>query len=216
MVASPKKHTTLSLLVVLIGLSGQGLMAASFDCTIAATSTEKAICSDHLLSALDSTMGRRYYAIRDKRMRKLQREWIKNRNKACGGNVACLKRWIKRRIISFENKPTHSAIKRSSRHEHFNSGYVFSPEHGVICDKKSNFCVDAYGISMGLTKEYLGKKAVETLRQMTKELKDMDMKSYTLSSGLSCDSDKRICKRNKWDTKSDTHWTHVLYGEFSR
>ena len=35
-------------------------------------------------------------------------------------------------------------------------GAVFSPEQGIICDKKSGFCADSEGISLGFTKEYLG------------------------------------------------------------
>ena len=91
-------------------------------------------------------------------------------------------------------------------------GNVYSPEQGVICDKKSNFCVDSKGISMGLTKEYLGEKAVAKFEKMTAGITDMDMSSYTLSNGLSCDSHQKICKKSKWDDKADKHWTKILFG----
>jgi len=90
-------------------------------------------------------------------------------------------------------------------------GKVYSPEQGIICDKKAGFCVDSEGISMGFTEEYLGKKAVNKFMKMTKGM-DMDMSSYTLSNGLSCDSKKHICKKSKWDDKADKHWTKVLFG----
>ncbi|KYJ85715.1 YcgJ family protein [Sulfurovum riftiae] len=91
-------------------------------------------------------------------------------------------------------------------------GNVYSPDHGIICDKKSGFCVDSEGISMAFTEEYLGKKAADKFRKMTEGV-HMDMSSYTLSNGLSCDSKKRICKKSKWDDKADKHWTNILFGK---
>jgi len=90
---------------------------------------------------------------------------------------------------------------------------VYSPEHGIICDKKAGFCVDSEGISMGFTEIYLGKKAVKKFMKMTAGIEDMNLKSYTLSNGLSCDSKKRICKKSKWDEKADEHWTKILFAK---
>ncbi len=90
---------------------------------------------------------------------------------------------------------------------------VFSPKDGIICDKKSGFCVDAEGISMGLSEEYLEKKSVDKFKKMIADIKDMDMKSYTLSNGLSCDTIKRICKKSKWDDDADPKWTKILFGQ---
>ena len=39
------------------------------------------------------------------------------------------------------------------------SANVYSPYKGVLCDRKAGFCADEQGISMGLTKEYLGAEA---------------------------------------------------------
>ena len=88
---------------------------------------------------------------------------------------------------------------------------VFIADKGVICDRKSNLCVDKYGISMGLTQEYLGQKAVDRLNRVTNNMKGMDTKSFTLSNGLSCDSDRKIFKKSKWDDKPNPYWTKVLY-----
>ena len=90
---------------------------------------------------------------------------------------------------------------------------VYSPDKGVICDKKSNFCVDSYGISMGYTKDYLGQKAVDKFNKMTDNFKDMDLTVFTFSNGLNCDTNKKICKKSKWDDKADSHWTNILFGK---
>ncbi len=68
---------------------------------------------------------------------------------------------------------------------------VYSPSKGVICDKKSGFCADSYGISMGLTKDYLGQAAQNKLMGY----KDLDTTSFAMSNGLFCDAGK--IKRNK-------------------
>ena len=88
---------------------------------------------------------------------------------------------------------------------------VYSPEKGIICDKKSGFCVDSYGISLGLTGEYLGGKNKDTWEKRITG--NFDTTSFTFSNGLHCDTKKKICKKSKWDDKADSHWTHILFGK---
>ncbi len=91
-------------------------------------------------------------------------------------------------------------------------GNVYSPEQGVICDKKSGFCSDSYGISIGMTKDFLGQKAADKFTKILAD-KDFDATIYTMSNGLTCDTKKKICKKSKWDEKADAHWTTVLFGK---
>ncbi len=88
---------------------------------------------------------------------------------------------------------------------------VFSPEQGVICDKKSGFCSDSFGISIAFTKEFLGQKQADKFTKILSD-KDFDATSYTMSNGLSCDTKKKVCKKSKWDDKADPHWTKILFG----
>ncbi len=89
---------------------------------------------------------------------------------------------------------------------------VFSPEQGVICDRKASFCVDRQGISMSFTQMYLGDKAVRAFEKRIAGFHDYDMTRFTLANGLSCDTNKKICKKSKWDDNADPHWTKVLFG----
>jgi len=91
-------------------------------------------------------------------------------------------------------------------------GNVYSPEQGVICDKKAGFCSDSYGISLGMTKDFLGQKAADKWTKILSD-KDFDATSYTMSNGLSCDTKQKICKKSKWDDKADAHWTKILFGK---
>ena len=89
---------------------------------------------------------------------------------------------------------------------------VYSPEAGVICDKKSGFCSDSYGISLGMTKDFLGQKAADKLMKILSD-KNFDATFYTMMNGLTCDTKKKICKKSKWDEKADAHWTAILFGK---
>jgi len=91
-----------------------------------------------------------------------------------------------------------------------NAKSVYSPEQGIICDKKSGFCTDKEGIALGLTQEYLGDKNAAIWEKRVSR-KGFDSKSFTMSNGLSCDTRKKICKKSKWDDKADKHWTHILF-----
>lgn len=73
-----------------------GIDGPSFDCTLATTKTENAICADADLWAKDRSMNSIYIYIRrymDAQVRKTvlasQREWMKIRN-ACGSDILCL------------------------------------------------------------------------------------------------------------------------------
>jgi len=92
---------------------------------------------------------------------------------------------------------------------------VYSPDRGVICDKKAGFCVDSYGISLGMTKEYLGAKAENKWLKILDD-ENFDKTSFTLSNGLSCDTHKKICKKSKWDDNADAHWTKILFGSIDK
>ena len=70
--------------------------AASFDCAKASTGTEKAICADAELSALDDHLGRFYFAARERLAENAsciaadQQQWLRAKRNACAENV-CLK-----------------------------------------------------------------------------------------------------------------------------
>jgi uncharacterized protein len=76
--------------------------AASFDCAQARTSTEKQICADETLSALDERLGRHYrgalQALPDARecLREDQREWLRTRNSCT--DTTCLTQTYLRRL----------------------------------------------------------------------------------------------------------------------
>jgi uncharacterized protein len=72
-------------------LGGGAAHAASFDCAHAANATERAICANPSLSAIDSAMSLAYAQrlAANSAVRQIQRAWLAARN-ACDGHTACL------------------------------------------------------------------------------------------------------------------------------
>jgi uncharacterized protein len=97
----------LKLLVALCCLGGIA-HAASFDCSKAATATEKAICADPKVSDLDEYLGRYYQAGRMTMSRDAaaclasnQREWLRSVRNACK-DAACLRRVYLSRLAELD------------------------------------------------------------------------------------------------------------------
>lgn len=95
-------------------------------------------------------------------------------------------------------------------------GAVYSPQPGVICDKKGGFCADAEGIAVALTKLYLGDKAEQKLMDMirpTSGVQDFDPTLFVLSNHVACDCKAKRCKVSKYEDKIDTAHTKALFGK---
>lgn len=93
--------TTFFLACCALIISGSEALAASFDCTKAATSVEKMICADNNLSELDEKLGKAYLEAGKKypdttALKQEQRAWLKERNKC--GNSDCLRNKYQERI----------------------------------------------------------------------------------------------------------------------
>ena len=88
-------------------------------------------------------------------------------------------------------------------------GSVSSPEPGIICDKKANFCADYQGISMAFTKQFLGEKAEKKLLA----LGDFDMSTFTLTNGVHCEAKTQKCTVSKFSDKVDAAHTKALFGK---
>ena len=75
----------------------------------------------------------------------------------------------------------------------FSQAVIFSPVSGVVCDKKSSFCVDAEGISLALTEAYLDFTAIITLANRIGGGTKLNKKSYYFSNGIYCSSKEKQC-----------------------
>lgn len=90
----------------------------------------------------------------------------------------------------------------------------YYPE-GAICDRKSGFCADHMGVSVALTKLYLGEKAEKKLMAQIKEVgtENFDATTFSMQGGLTCDAKIKTCWTNRYDKKVDVKATHTLFGK---
>jgi len=206
-----KKSTQLALAALMgFSLVTISATAASFDCRNATTGIERVICDDPELNRLDGEMGRLYNKAKHlPGMAQEQRDWVHRRNKICGSGFACLLGETKERVVELRRalgKRGGSSHKDHGSHK----GSIYFPERGIVCDKKSGFCADREGISLGFTEEYLGSRVAKKFdRLITKHR--MDTGSYTLSNGIYCDSRDRRCYTNKWKEAVNRHYTNMLF-----
>ena len=93
-------------------------------------------------------------------------------------------------------------------------GTVYSPDPGVICDKKGGFCADTEGIAVALTKMYLGDKAEKRLMDRIRPepgVQDFDTTTFVLTNKVACDCKAKICKVSKYEDKIDAAHTKALF-----
>jgi hypothetical protein len=88
-------------------------------------------------------------------------------------------------------------------------------KEGAICDKTSGFCADFMGVSVALTKMYLGDKAEQKLMAEINKvgIKDFDASTFTMRGGLTCDTKVKTCWTNRYDKKIDVKATRTLFGQ---
>lgn len=95
-------------------------------------------------------------------------------------------------------------------------GSVYSPQQGVICDKKGGFCADEQGIAVALTKMYLGDKAeiklMDTIRPEP-GVQDFDKTTFVLTNKVACDCKAKVCKISKYENTVDAAHTKALFGK---
>ncbi len=94
-------------------------------------------------------------------------------------------------------------------------GAVYSPEAGILCDKKAGFCADSQGISMAFTKQFLGEKAEKKMMAQINQvgLENFDASNYTLTNGVSCNSKAQKCTVSKFSDRLDAAHTKALFGK---
>ncbi|PSV64797.1 hypothetical protein C9J48_01165 [Photobacterium profundum] len=90
---------------------------------------------------------------------------------------------------------------------------IYSPDKGVICDKKAGFCVDSFGISMAFTQEYLGDDAQKEMMKVIETVgtKNFDTTRYSLSNGVYCDALKQGCFKSRFNDTPEVKFSNVLF-----
>ena len=85
----------------------------------------------------------------------------------------------------------------------------------AICDKNAGFCADGEGVSVALTKMYLGDKAEAKLMATIKSvgISDFDPTEFTMTGGLTCHTKEKTCWTTRLREKQDTKAMKILFGK---
>lgn len=75
-------------------------------------------------------------------------------------------------------------------------GGLTFPQQGIVCDPQGQICYDQQGISMGLTREYYGRRAERDL--MAQFSSQPLPQEYRLSDGSVCSVPARTCWSDGW------------------
>ena len=88
---------------------------------------------------------------------------------------------------------------------------VYKPH--AICDKGAGFCADWEGVSVALTKMYLGDKAEAKLMARIKEigLEYFDATEFTMTGGLTCHTKEKLCWTTRLREKMDAKAMKTLF-----
>lgn len=200
-----KSITKLALVTIGLATLSTNANAASFNCRDASTNIEKAICEDKWLSEKDGEMGRLYHkAMQHANIKYEQRDWVSHRNSNCGANTDCLYDMTEKRIGELKR-----IIRRGGGSNASHKGSVYSPANGVVCDRKSGFCADSYGISLGLTLDYLGQRDQDIWAKRTRG--NFDTSVFTMSNGVFCDTNDGRCYTSKLKDNVDHYFTNKLF-----
>ncbi len=83
----------------------------------------------------------------------------------------------------------------------------------AICDKSAGFCADSEGVSVALTKMYLGDKAEAKLMATIKSvgISDFDATEFTMTGGLTCHTKEKMYWTTRLREKQDAKAMKTLF-----
>ncbi|WP_413469855.1 YcgJ family protein [Serratia quinivorans] len=91
---------------------------------------------------------------------------------------------------------------------------VFFPPaaQGVVCDRAAGFCADREGVSMGLTRQYLGEREARRLQQALGNVPPTYLDRFSLSNGVYCNRAAQACYTGRRTSVPDRVMTQALFG----
>ncbi len=85
----------------------------------------------------------------------------------------------------------------------------------AICDKNAGFCADWQGVSVALTKMYLGDAAEAKLMALIKTvgINDFDPTEFTMTGGLTCHTKEKLCWTSRLRETLDQKAIKTLFSD---
>ncbi|MFO1152581.1 MAG: YcgJ family protein [Rhodospirillales bacterium] len=90
---------------------------------------------------------------------------------------------------------------------------VFFPIKRIVCDRKARACYDYLGASVPLTRAHLGDGPATVLENRIRRVgKAWDPSHFTLSNGVDCWTEKKVCYTAVGTNEVDRATTEALFG----
>jgi uncharacterized protein len=139
------KSLSIMFLVSLLGMSVTSAYAASFDCAKAATETEKVICNDPELSALDDMMSELWFANdRETAEKQRQSNWLAERN-ACQADRWCIEFAYGSHLEMLRSTKNISCFEHPSLDSFVENQFVYGDLNNDGLEDRASFDMSTYG-----------------------------------------------------------------------
>ena len=99
-----------------------------------------------------------------------------------------------------------------------NSAQAIEYKTEAICDKAAGFCADWMGVSVALTKMYLGEEAEAKLMATinTVGISQFDATEFTMTGGLTCHTKEQLCWTTRLRQTLDKKAINTLFGQVKK
>ncbi|HEX7373443.1 MAG TPA: YcgJ family protein [Steroidobacteraceae bacterium] len=83
---------------------------------------------------------------------------------------------------------------------------------GYVCDRKDQVCYDQRGASVAMTRQKFGEYAARDVQKKLDKKGDWGTKKFTLSNGVKCNVQNRVCKKEQGEGDRAKKITSHLFG----
>ena len=82
---------------------------------------------------------------------------------------------------------------------------------GYVCDRKDQVCYDGRGANVNMTRQKFGEYAADDVQKRLNKKGDWGTKKFTLSNGVKCNVQNRVCKKEHGEGERAKKITDQLF-----
>jgi len=84
---------------------------------------------------------------------------------------------------------------------------------GYVCDRKDQICYDGRGASVSMTRQKFGEYAAKDVEKKLNKKDEWGTKKFTLSNGVKCNVQNRVCKKENGEGDRARKITDQLFSD---
>ena len=82
---------------------------------------------------------------------------------------------------------------------------------GFVCDRKDQVCYDGRGANVNMTRQKFGEYAAQDVQKKLNKKDEWGTKKFTLSNGVKCNVQNRVCKKENGEGDRAKKITNQLF-----